>query len=94
LGAETAVKAAPQVLSVLQDLVLGSELSIADHFSWEMFVNEGADGRTRATVEALEGRIDPEATQFFSELRVNESHVSSFSEGDNRGTYSSDLTSS
>ena len=39
-----------------------------------MLVNERTNGRTRATVEALEGGIHPEVFQFLSELRVNQSH--------------------
>ena len=46
-----------------------------------MLVDERADGRTCAAIEAIEGGVDPELFQFFSKLRGNQSHFSSFPEG-------------
>jgi hypothetical protein len=74
LGAHATVQTAPELLSVLEDFVPRSQLSVTDHFPGEMLVNERTNGRTRATVEALEGGIHPEVFQFISELRVNQSH--------------------
>jgi hypothetical protein len=80
LSAQAAVQAAPKLLSVLEDFVPGSQLGVADHFPWEMVVDERANGRTRATVEALQGAVDPEVFQLISKLRVDQSHFSSFPE--------------
>jgi hypothetical protein len=78
LGAQAAVQAAPELLRILEDFVPGPELCVADHFPGKMLVDERTNGRTRATVETFKGGVHPEAFQFISKLRVNQSHCSSF----------------
>jgi hypothetical protein len=81
LGAQAAVQTAPEFLSILEDFVPGPQLSVADHFPGEMLVDQRTNGRTGATVETLEGGVHSEVFQFISELRVNQSHCSSFPDG-------------
>ena len=88
LGAHATVQTAPELPSVPKDFLPGSQLSVADHLPWEMLVNERANGRACATVEALEGCLHPEALQFIRKPRVNQSHLSSFPEAGHSGARS------
>jgi hypothetical protein len=93
LGAHAAVQTAPELVRVLENLVTGSQLRVADHFPGEVLVVQWANGRTGATVEALEGGVHPEVLQFIGELRVNQSHCSSFPERSNCRSYCPALSS-
>lgn len=53
-AAQSAVEAAPEVFSILEDFVFCSYLGVPDHFSREVLVDQRADGNTRTAIEALE----------------------------------------
>ncbi|VTR65059.1 hypothetical protein DESC_290129 [Desulfosarcina cetonica] len=57
LGAQTAVKAFPKFVGMLQDPFPRADLDVADHFAGEMFVEQRADGGTSAAVETGQSRI-------------------------------------
>jgi hypothetical protein len=78
LRAQAAVQATPELLSVFQDPVPRSDLSVPDHFAREMLINERADGGAGAAVETLEGRVGAEAFDLVGELVIHVGHGWSF----------------
>jgi hypothetical protein len=70
LGAQAAVKAAPEFVRFLEDSIPGAQLGVPDHPPREMLVDERTDGGAGPAVEAFQGRIHAKALQFLGKLGI------------------------
>jgi hypothetical protein len=78
LRAQAAVQATPKLLSVFQDPVPRSDLSVPDHFPREMPMDQRANGGAGAAVEAFEARVGAESFELVGKLWIHAGHESSF----------------